>query len=146
MLSGKDCNMPSEPTPSPSIKSYRDLRVWQRATDLIENLYRATATFPVTERYGLVAQLRRAGVSVASNSAEGHTRSRADYRRFLVIAAGSLTEIECQLLISVRLGFIEGSSADALLERCRELGRMLSALQNSLSGRHPRTQSLSPKP
>jgi len=138
--------MPIEPTPCPSIKSYRDLRVWQRATDLIENLYRATAAFPVTERYGLVAQLRRAGISVASNIAEGHTRSRADYRRFLVIAAGSLTEIECQLLISVRLKFLEGSSADALLEHCRELGRMLSALRNSLSGRHPRPQSLGPKP
>ena len=138
--------MPSEPTLSPPIKSYRDLRVWQRATDLIENLYRATAAFPVTERYGLVAQLRRAGISVASNIAEGHTRSRADYRRFLVIAAGSLTEIECQLLISARLRFLEGPPSDALLEQCRELGRMLSALRNSLSGRHPRTQFLSPKP
>ncbi len=138
--------MPSEPTPRPPIKSYRDLRVWQRATDLIENLYRATAAFPVTERYGLVAQLRRAGISVASNIAEGHTRSRADYRRFLVIAAGSLTEIECQLLISVRLRFLEGSSADALLERCRELGRMLSALRNSLARRHLRPESLAPKP
>lgn len=126
------------PTPSPAIKSYRDLRVWQRATDLVEALYRATAAFPVTERYGLVAQLRRAGISVASNIAEGHTRSRADYRRFLVISAGSLTEIECQLLISVRLGLIDGSSADALLERCRELGRMLSALRNRLAGRRPR--------
>ena len=120
--------------------------MWQRATDLIENLYRATAAFPVTERYGLVAQFRRAGISVASNIAEGHTRSRADYRRFLVIAAGSLTEIECQLLISVRLRFLERSPGDALLEQCRELGRMLSALRNSLSGRHPRPQSLGPKP
>src|SRR2546422_7351149 len=120
MLSGKDCNMPSEPTPSPSIKSYRDLRVWQRATDLIENLYRATATFPVTERYGLVAQLRRAGISVASNIAEGHTRSRADYRRLLVIAAGSLTQIACQLPLSVRLGFVEGCSRHVLLGRCPE--------------------------
>src|SRR5436190_18346641 len=136
--------MPDLAPISPSIECYRDLRVWQRGTDLIESLYRATAAVPVTERYGLVAQLRRAGISVASNIAEGHTRSRADYRRFLVIAAGSLTEIECQLLISVRLGFIEGSSADALLERCRELGRMLSALRNSLSGLHSRPQA--PKP
>src|SRR2546430_12720314 len=100
MLSGKDCNMPSEPTPSPPIKSYRDLRVWQRATDLIENLYRATATFPVTERYGLVAQLRRAGVSVASNIAEGHTRSRADYRRLLVITASTLHHNAWPVLLS----------------------------------------------
>src|SRR5256885_16677324 len=116
MLSGKDCNMPSEPTPSPPIKSYRDLRVWQRATDLIENLYRATATFPVTERYGLVAQLRRAGISVASNIAEGHTRSRADYRRFFGIAAGSLTEGECQVLVRVGPRVIGRASAGAAPE------------------------------
>jgi four helix bundle protein len=138
--------MLGETGPTPSIKSYRDLRVWQRATDLIEALYRATSVFPITERYGLVAQLRRAAISVASNIAEGHTRSRADYRRFLVIAAGSLTEIECQLLISVRLGFLEGSSAHELLERCRELGRMLSALRSSLSGRHTMTPSPGPSP
>src|SRR2546428_9153036 len=146
MRSGKDCSMPSEPTSSPCIKSYRDLRVWQRATDLIENLYRATAAFPATERYGLVAQLRRAGISVASNIAEGHTRSRADYRRFLVISAGSLTEIECQLLISVRLGFIEASSGNALLARCRELGRMISDLRNSLVRRQSKFSSPGPEP
>jgi four helix bundle protein len=146
MLPGKECGMTSEPTANPPIRSYRDLRVWQRATDLVEDLYRITASFPVTERYGLAAQLRRAGISVASNIAEGHTRSRADYRRFLVIAAGSLTEIECQLLISVRLTLIESPPADAILERCRELGRMLSALRNSLSGRHPRSQAPGPRP
>jgi len=78
------------PPTSPTIRSYRDLRVWQRATDLVEQLYRLTRQFPVDERYGLVSQLRRAAISVASNIAEGHTRSRADYQRFLTIAAGSL--------------------------------------------------------
>ncbi|MGH7538553.1 MAG: four helix bundle protein [Gemmatimonadales bacterium] len=61
---------------NPSIRSYRDLRIWQRAMDLAEATYRATDGFPATERYGLVAQLRRAAVSVASNIAEGHSRSQ----------------------------------------------------------------------
>src|SRR5256885_1456600 len=135
MLSGKDCNMPSEPTPSPPIKSYRDLRVWQRATDLIENLYRATATFPVTERYGLVAQLRRAGVSVASNIAEGHTRSRADYRRFLVIAAGSRSEehtselqspcnLVCRPLLEKKIATSRLSPADGPSFGCTPAGTL----------------------
>jgi four helix bundle protein len=116
-------------TPNPSIKSYRDLRVWQRGLDLVEAVYRATDRFPAAERYGLVAQLRRAAVSVPCNIAEGHARSRGDYLRFLVIAAGSLTEIETQLFISLRLGFLLASLAEALLDHCGELGRMLSTLR-----------------
>src|SRR5436190_967215 len=121
--------------PNPSIKSYRDLRVWQRAMDLTEAVYRATERFPVTERYGLVAQLRRAAVSVASNIAEGHARSRGDYIRFLVMSAGSLTEIETQLFVSQRLRFIAAASANALLDHCAELGRMLSTLRRRVAVR-----------
>ena len=123
--------------PNPSIKSYRDLRVWQRAMDLTEAVYRATDRFPVTERYGLVAQLRRASVSVASNIAEGHARSRGDYQRFLVIAAGSLTEIETQLLLSQRLQFMPTASVEALLDHCGALGRMLSTLRRRLETGRP---------
>jgi len=126
------------PPTSPTIRSYRDLRVWQRATDLVEQLYRLTRQFPVDERYGLVSQLRRAAISVASNIAEGHTRSRADYQRFLTIAAGSLTEVETQLHISIRLGFIEEPLANALLTSCSELGRMLTTLRKRLGMRRAR--------
>jgi four helix bundle protein len=107
--------MQSQLPPASAIRSYRDLRVWQRATNLVEDIYRLTKAFPADERYGLVAQLRRAAISVASNIAEGHTRSRADYRRFLEIAAGSLTEVETQLHISVRLGFVEMSTVEPIL-------------------------------
>lgn len=125
--------MQSQSSPAPAIRSYRDLHVWQHATELVEDIYQLTKTFPADERYGLVAQLRRAAISVASNIAEGHTRSRGDYRRFLQIAAGSLTEVETQLHISVRLGFIEMSLADPILKRCGELGRMLSSLRKRLA-------------
>lgn len=124
--------------PNPSIKSYRDLRVWQQAMDLVEAIYRATDQFPVTERYGLVSQLRRAAVSVASNIAEGHARSRGDYHRFLMMSAGSLTEIETQLLISIRLGLISVSCATPLLDCCGRLGRMLTTLRKRVQARIPR--------
>src|SRR5213592_4591037 len=90
------------------VLSYRDLRVWQQAMDLVEATYRATKQFPAAERYGLVTQLRRAAVSVASNIAEGHARSLGDYLRHLLVSNGSLTEIETQLLLSARLGFLSG--------------------------------------
>ena len=135
--------MLSQPSPETSIKSYRDLRVWQRAVDLIESIYRATESFPVAERYGLVAQLRRAAVSVASNIAEGHARSRGDYVRFLVMSAGSLTEIETQVFVSQRLGFIAAPSSNQLLDHCAELGRMLSTLRRRVAAsRAPRRTSL----
>lgn len=130
--------MESQASPALAIRSYRHLRVWQRATELVEDIYQLTKTFPANERYGLVAQLRRAAISVASNIAEGHTRSRGDYRRFLQIAAGSLTEVETQLQISVRLGFIEMSFADPIHKRCGELGQMLSTLRKRLAIRGQR--------
>src|SRR5438094_2077301 len=129
------------------VLSYRDLRVWQQAMVLVEATYRATKQFPAAESYGLVAQLRRAAVSVASNIAEGHARSRGDYVRFLVMSAGSLTEIETQLFVSQRLGFIAAPSSNALLDHCAELGRMLSTLRRRVAAsRAPRRTSLSPSP
>ena len=83
--------------PPTSIRSYRDLRVWQTAMDLTEASYRASSGFPAAERYGLVSQMRRAAVSVASNIAEGHSRSIGDYIRHLLISTGSLTELETQV-------------------------------------------------
>jgi four helix bundle protein len=115
--------------------------------DLIEAVYRATDRYPANERYGLVAQLRRAAVSVASNIAEGHMRSRGDYLRFLVMSAGSLTEIETQLLVSLRLGFLATELADELTRQSDELGRMLSRLrQRVAASRSPRRTPQPPGP
>lgn len=117
------------------IRSYRDLRVWQQSMDLVESTYRMTETFPSSERYGITNQLRRAAVSVASNIAEGHARSTGDYLRHLLISRGSLAEIETQLLLSMRLGYLRDTDANALLKTCNQIGVLLGALRKSLRSR-----------
>ena len=87
-------------------RPHHRLDVWDDAVRLVEAVYRFTDPFPADERYGLTSQLRRAAVSVPSNIAEGAARrSRKEYLHHLGIARGSLSELETQLLISVRLGF-----------------------------------------
>ncbi|MCD9007389.1 four helix bundle protein [Luteimonas sp. XNQY3] len=102
-------------TPRP----HERLDVWQDAMQLVEAVYRATSSFPADERFGLIAQMRRAAISVPSNIAEGAARrSSSDYLRHLSFARGSLAELSTQLEIAHRLGFYEGTAADgALLDR-----------------------------
>jgi len=116
------------------IKSYQDLVVWQKAMTLAEEVYRQTVEFPVTERYGLVTQMRRAAVSIPSNIAEGHARNtKGEYRQQTGVASGSLAELETQVLLSRNLGYLANSAADALLNQCSEVGRLLGGLLRSLS-------------
>lgn len=132
-----------------AVRSYRDLRVWQDAMDLAKETYRATETFPHHERYGLVTQLRRAAVSVASNIAEGNARSTGDYLRHLLVSSGSLTEMETQFTLRERLGFLAPERAEPLLKKCDQLGRMLGGLRKSLRARRarpPSPESRVPKP
>jgi four helix bundle protein len=114
--------------------------------ELVESTYRVTKSFPDTERYGLVNQLRRAAVSVASNIAEGHARSTGDYVRHLLISSGSLAEIETQLILSNRLSFLADSDAESLLQACDQLGRMLGGLRKSLRSRRYQPRVPSPNP
>ncbi|MDQ2924512.1 MAG: four helix bundle protein [Acidobacteriota bacterium] len=86
--------------------SYRDLIVWQRAVQMSVALYKLTANFPRKEVYGLSSQLRRAGVSVASNIAEGYgRRTRGEYKQFLGMARGSNMDVQTQLVIAAELNF-----------------------------------------
>ena len=88
------------------IESHRDLIVWQKATAMVTEIYRATRGFPREEMFGLTSQLRRSAVSVASNIAEGQGRlSKGEFRQFLGQARGSLIEMENQLVIAGNLGF-----------------------------------------
>ena len=97
------------------MSDYANLTVWNRAMELAEGIYRVTANFPDAERYGLSGQLRRAAVSIVSNVAEGRgRRSTKEFRRFIDIAYGSLFELETQLLLSKRLGYVEDSDYDGL--------------------------------
>src|SRR5579864_8854135 len=96
-------------------KSYRDLVVWQKAMDLVTVVYRITAQFPREEMYGLTSQLRRAAVSIPSNIAEGQGRHGVpEFRHFLRQSCGSLMELETQVLIAERLGYISPSETRAL--------------------------------
>lgn len=104
------------------IKNYRDLEVWQEAMDLSVEVYRATGTFPKEETYGITAQIRRAGISVPSNIAEGWARiHRKEYVQFLGVALGSLAEVDTLTEISSRLGFLE---KDAMEDLNSKIGRL----------------------
>jgi four helix bundle protein len=107
--------------------------VWQRAVQLSVAIYRLTAGFPAEERYGIISQLRRAGVSVASNIAEGYGRgSRKDYKQFLAIARGSTLEVQTQLIIANELGYCDLQDLKAVEALSEEVSKMLYALIRKL--------------
>ncbi len=118
------------------LKDYRELIAWQKAMDLVELVYRATDGFPRKEVYGLTSQMRRAVVSVPCNIAEGQARTTTrDFLNFLSIATGSLKEVETQVLISQRLGYLDEPQTSRLLDLTTEVGRVVSGLTNSLKRR-----------
>ncbi|WP_283743069.1 four helix bundle protein [Sideroxydans sp. CL21] len=113
---------------------YRELIVWQKAMDLVTEIYQTTSSFPSEERFGLSSQIRRAAVSVPSNIAEGHGRKATGaYLNHLSIAYGSLMEMETQLQIALRLEFISSTTTSALLNKTTEIGKMLNGLKKSLA-------------
>ena len=116
-----------------TIHSYRELVVWQKAMTLVELIYEATRQFPKEELYGLTNQIRRAAVSIPSNIAEGQARkSTAEFRNFLSIAQGSRAEVETQILIAIRLNYLQQTSATPILSLLEELSKMLATLQSRL--------------
>jgi len=116
-----------------AIRGYQDLEVWQKAMDLVVETYRLTKTFPSDERFGLIAQLRRASVSVPSNIAEGRGRfGLGGFLYHLSIATGSLMEVETQFLISERLEYLTPSKARKVLERTAEVRRLLAGMVRAL--------------
>lgn len=116
-----------------SVRTYRDLIAWQKAMELAAAVYRESRKFPADERYGLTSQLRRAAVSIPSNIAEGQGRqSTGEFRQFLGNARGSLLEVETQVLLGEKLGYLPRSVASQLTASTEELGRILNGLMNSL--------------
>lgn len=117
-----------------SIKSYRDLLIWQKGIIFVKRVYQETANFPDNERYGLVSQLRRAAVSIPSNIAEGQARQHTgEFRQFLFVALGSIAEVETQIIISQELGFMAEENAKKLIEDLVELQKMTRSLVSRLS-------------
>ena len=112
---------------------YRKLELWNRSHQLALAIYRATASFPVAEKYGLAAQIRRAGLSIPLNIAEGCGRnSDRELRRFVKIALGSASQLEYQVLVSRELGYLDHSAADPLARELDEIKRMLARLVDRL--------------
>lgn len=116
------------------IQDYKDLVVWQKAIILAEDIFNVTSRFPDSQRYVLVPQLQRRALSIPSNIAEGRSRhSTNDFIYHLNIARGSLAELETQMILSCRLGFIEDSTLQKILKAAGEIRRMLFGLRESLA-------------
>lgn len=115
------------------IKSYRDLIVWQKAVAMVTYIYKVSQGFPQDEMYGLRSQIRRAGVSVPSNIAEGFgRRSSADFARFLRVAVSSLYELQTHLEIALNLGYVTEELIGGIQGETVEVEKMLCSLIGKL--------------
>jgi four helix bundle protein len=118
-------------------RSYKDLVVWQKGIALAKLVYQLTKNFPSEEKFGLVAQMRRAAVSIPSNIAEGQARhTTGEFIQFISHAEGSVAELDTQLILSIELKFCRDVGAEAAFELIAELRRMLNVLRRKLAARH----------
>src|SRR5436305_11971101 len=117
-------------------RSYKDLVVWQKGIVLAKVVYRLTQNFPAEEKFGIIAQMRRAAVSIRSNIVEGQARhTTGEFIQFISHAEGSLAELDTQLILSIELRFARAENADVTSELISELRRMLNALRRKLAAR-----------
>jgi four helix bundle protein len=117
-------------------QNYKDLVVWQKGIALAKMIYRLTQSFPSAEKFGLVAQMRRAAVSVPSNLAEGQARhTTGEFVQFISHAEGSVAELDTQLILSSELRFCDRASTTPAFELIDELRRMLNVLRRKLVAR-----------
>lgn len=116
-------------------RSYKDLVVWQKGIALAKLIYQLTKSFPSEETFGLVAQMRRAAVSIPSNIAEGQARHKTGEFIQFSHAEGSLAELDTQVILSIELKFARAENADVPFELISELRRMLNALRRKLAAR-----------
>ncbi len=117
-----------------SIPSHRELVVWQKAMDLVVQVYALSKDFPASESYRLTSQITRAAVSVPANIAEGKGRATTrEYANFLSIARGSLMETETLLTVAVRLGYLTDAHASPSFELVTEISKMLTVLRSRLA-------------
>jgi four helix bundle protein len=115
------------------VKSYRDLIVWKKSVELVEDVYILTNGFSFSEKFGLTSQMRRSAVSIPSNIAEGWGRKRTgNYVQFLGIASGSLAELTTQVEISYRLGFFDRDQFNVFESKTKEIAKMLFVLIQKL--------------
>lgn len=126
-------SMPDQPAKKP--KSFEDLIAFQKAMDLADKVHDAADLWPRSERFGLVAQIKRASISVFSNIAEGQGRNRKpEFVHFLGVAYGSLMEVRAQLLFAGKRRYLAEPSRDQLLDLATVVAKLLNALIRSLGG------------
>ena len=115
------------------IRTYRDLDIWKVGIELVKDIYESTEQFPKQEMYGLVSQMRRSGVSIPSNVAEGFRRyHNKEYKQFLYTSLGSCAELETQITIAKELKYIPEDKEVTLLEKLDHICRMISNLLKKL--------------
>ncbi len=115
-------------------QNYKDLVVWQKGIELAKIVYRLSAKFPGEEKFGLVAQIRRAAISIPSNIAEGQARhTTGEFIQFISHAEGSVAELSTQLILATELQFSSSDDAEAALELTEHLRRMLNGLRRKLA-------------
>lgn len=113
---------------------FRQLRVWQQAMDIVVDVYAIIRTLPVEERFSLCDQMRRSAISIPSNIAEGQSRnSSKEFIHFLSISRGSIAELQTQLILCDRLGYIEESVVSGLLFRLKDNDKMIRGLMKAIS-------------
>ena len=116
-----------------SIKTYKDLEIWQIGKSVVKDVYQLTGSFPKEELYGLTSQMRRAAISIPSNVAEGFRRRHTkEYKQFLHIALGSCAELETQIIIAKELSYCNSGEDDICLDKLDHIGRMITSLSKKL--------------
>lgn len=113
--------------------NYKELKIWQKSIDLVENVFQLIADFPNSEKYGLIDQIKRSAISVPSNIAEGTGRnSNKDFGRFLSISKRIFNELNTQLIISNRLNFISNDKLNKLEKDINEIHKMIYKFNQGL--------------
>ena len=114
-------------------KTYKDLIAWQKAFELTAAVYQVTQKFPDQERFGLTAQIRRSALAIVDNIADGQARDLpAEFARSLAMAQGQAQQLETQLLLAIRLGFLPEDAAKPHLDATDEVGKLVRGLQKSV--------------
>jgi four helix bundle protein len=120
------------------MRSHNKLEAWKKSVDFVVEVYKATDGFPKEEKFGLTSQIRRASVSILANIAEGVGRkSDKEFLYFLSNAQGSASEVETELLIAFRLGFLQEVRYKNLYQELDEIGRMITGLSKYLKTKAP---------
>ena len=112
--------------------NFRNMQIWKDAMDLAQAVYEISEQLPTKETYGIISQMTRAAVSVPSNIAEGSGRSNKDFAHFLSIALGSLFELNTQILLSERIGYIDNKQSLELQGKADKLQMMISGFKRSI--------------